>query len=83
MVSDQLGVRIRRYDSMSKYSALWEYVQKNGSPAMKLSFDEIHKIAGIEIDHSFLNYKKELTQYGYQVGKISLKEQTVMFHKVG
>ena len=68
---------------MSKYNTLWEYVQKNGSPTMKLSFDEIHEIAGIEIDHSFLNYKKELTQYGYQVGKISLKEHTVIFNKIG
>ncbi len=68
---------------MSKYNSLWEYVQQKGSPSMKLSFDEIHNIAGIEIDHSFLNYKKELTQYGYQVGKISLKEQTVIFNKIG
>lgn len=50
---------------------------------MKLSFDEIHKIAGIEIDHSFLNFKRELTQYGYQVGKISLKEKTVIFNQIG
>ena len=68
---------------MSKYNALWEYVQKKGSPSMVLSFDEIHKIAGIKIDHSFLNYKKELTQYGYEVGKISLQGQTVMFNKIG
>ncbi len=68
---------------MSKYNALWEYVQKSGSPSIKLSFAEIHDIAGIEIDHSFLKYKKELTQYGYQVGKISLKEQTVTFNKIG
>ena len=67
---------------MSKYTALWGYVQKNGSPSMKLSFDEIHDVAGIEVDHSFLKYKKELTQYGYQVGKISLKEQTVIFNKI-
>ncbi|AKA70428.1 MULTISPECIES: hypothetical protein [Clostridium] len=67
---------------MSKYNALWEYVQKNDSPLIKLSFDEIHNILGIKIDHSFLNYKKELTQYGYQVGKISLKEQTVIFKKI-
>lgn len=66
---------------MSKYNPLWEYVQKNGSPQLKLTFDEIHTIAGIEIDHSFLNAKKELTGYGYQVGKISLKEKTVMFQK--
>jgi hypothetical protein len=67
---------------MSKYNALWEYVQKNGSPSMKLSFTEIQEVAGIEIDHSFLNYKKELTQYGYQVGKISLKDKTVIFNKI-
>jgi hypothetical protein len=67
---------------MSKYNALWEYVQKDGSSSLKLTFAQIHAIAGIEIDHSFLNCKKELTQYGYQVGKISLKEQTVVFNKV-
>ena len=66
---------------MSKYNTLWEYIQKNGSPSLKLTFAEIHDIAGIEIDHSFLNYKKELLQYGYQVGKNSLKEQTVIFSK--
>lgn len=67
---------------MSKYNPLWDYVQKSGVPSMKLSFAEIHAIAGIEIDHSFLQYKKELTQYGYQVGKISLKEKTVIFNKI-
>jgi ppGpp synthetase/RelA/SpoT-type nucleotidyltranferase len=66
---------------MSKYHILWEYIQKNGNPSLKLSFNEIKDIAGIEIDHSFLNYKKELIQYGYQVGKISLKEKTVVFNK--
>lgn len=66
---------------MSKYNALWEYVQKNGSSSFKLSFTEIHDIAGIKIDHSFLTYKKELEPYGYKVGKISLKEQTVAFIK--
>jgi len=44
--------------------------------------DEIKDIAGIPLDHSFLNYKKELTEYGYQVGKISMKEQTVIFNKM-
>jgi hypothetical protein len=66
---------------MSKYNALWEFVEKNGNSQIKLTFAEIRKIAGIEIDHSFLNYKKELTKYGYQVGKISLKEKTVIFDK--
>ena len=67
---------------MSKYNALWKYVQKNGSQSFKLAFEEIQEITVIPIDHSFLNYKKELTGYGYQVGKISMKEQTVIFNKV-
>lgn len=67
---------------MSKYHLLWEYVQNNGSQSFKLTFEEIQNIAGIPIDHSFLKYKKELTEYGYQVGKISMKEQTVIFHKI-
>lgn len=67
---------------MSKYNSLWEYVHKNGSNSIKLTFEEIRNIAGIPIDHSFLTYKKELTEYGYQVGKISMKEQTVIFYKV-
>ena len=66
---------------MSKYNPLWKFVQENGHLQIKLTFDEIRKITGIEIDHSFLNYKKELIQYGYQVGKISLKEKTVIFNK--
>ncbi|KPI56171.1 hypothetical protein KW94_01570 [Clostridioides difficile] len=68
---------------MSKYSSLWEYVKKSGNQSFKLTFEEIKDIAGIEIDHSFLKYKKELNEYGYQVGKISLKEKTVIFNKIG
>ena len=67
---------------MSKYSVLWDYVQKNGNPSFKLTFEEIQSIAGIPIDHSFLKYKKELTDYGYEVGRISMKEQTVVFTKL-
>lgn len=67
---------------MSKYSTLWEYVQQNGSQSFQLTFDEIKLIAGIPIDHSFLNYKKELKEYGYEVGKISLKKQVITFNKI-
>ena len=66
---------------MSKYDLLWAYVRENGSDSFKLTFDEIQQISGISIDHSFLKYKKELVEYGYQVGKISLKEHTVQFSK--
>ena len=67
---------------MGKYNSLWEYVQKKGTNSFKLTFEEIKNIAGIPIDHSFLKYKKELTEYGYEVGKISMKEQTVLFNKL-
>ena len=66
---------------MSKYNALWEYVKNSGKQSLKLTFDEIQNIAGVPIDHSFLNFKKELTNYGYQVRKISMKEKTVNFEK--
>ncbi len=67
---------------MSKYNCLWEYVQNNGNQSFKLTFEEIQNIAGILIDHSFLKYKKELAEYGYEVGKISMKDQTVMFNRI-
>ncbi len=66
---------------MSKYEPLWNYIRNRTEASFQLTFDEIHEIAGIAIDHSFLNYKKELLQYGYEVGKISLKGQTVIFNK--
>ena len=68
---------------MSKYNALWEWIRENGTDSFKLTFDEIGQIAGASIDHSFLVYKKELMGYGYQVVKISLKEQTVLFQQLG
>lgn len=67
---------------MSKYNAVWEYVQNQKQQVLKLTFDEIQNIAGIPIDHSFLKYKKELEDFGYQVGKISMKEKTVVFNKI-
>lgn len=66
---------------MSKYDALWKFVKEDGSPSLKLGFEEIQDIAGVPMDHSFLTYKKELIAYGYEVEKISRKEQTVLFRK--
>ena len=66
---------------MSKYNALWDYVRSQSAPLLTLSFDEIQQIAGISIDHSFLQYKKELTAYGWQVQKISMKKKIVRFAK--
>lgn len=67
---------------MSKYKQLWNWIKKNGTDSFKLTYAEIESIAGVPIDHSFLTYKKELLQYGYRVGKISMKEQTVYFEKL-
>ena len=64
---------------MSKYDILWRHIQKSGKPQLTLTFDDIQKIAGVPIDHSFLKYKKELPEYGYEVKKISMKAQTVIF----
>ena len=62
---------------MSKYEPLWNYLKENNKDNYKLSFEEIKNILGFEIDHSFLTYKKELKEYGYEVGKISMKEKTI------
>ncbi len=67
---------------MSKYEPLWKYVKGTDRPSLELSFDEIEGIIGIPIDHSFLNYKKELKDYGYQVENISLKNKKVLFSKL-
>lgn len=67
---------------MSKYDALWDYVGRSKQSSIQLTFEEIHAIAGLEIDHSFLTFKKGLAAYGYQVGKISLKQQTVEFFRI-
>lgn len=60
---------------MSKYDSLWEYIKKN-EPEV-LSFETVEKICGFPIDHAFLTYKKELEEYGFKIGKISMKEKTV------
>ena len=67
---------------MSKYDPLWKWINENKTDNFKLTYAEIENIAGVPIDHSFLRLKKELLQYGFQVAKISLKEQTVDFEKV-
>lgn len=66
---------------MSKYDSLWEYIGKCGEPEITLTYDDIEKICGVSIDHSFLTYKKELDSYGYSVEKISIKDKTVRFVK--
>ena len=67
---------------MSKYEPLWNYIGENQKENNKLTYEEIKNILGFEIDHSFLTYKKEAAKFGYEVGKISMKEKTVTFNKI-
>lgn len=65
---------------MSKYKPLWDYVRTQDADFV-LTFDRIEEILGNSIDHSFLTYKKELSKYGWQVNKTSMKNRTVSFIK--
>lgn len=67
---------------MSKYEPLWNYLKENKKENYKLTYEEIKNILKFEIDHSFLSYKKELKEYGYEVTKISMKEKTIIFNKI-
>lgn len=67
---------------MSKYEPLWNYLKKNSKDNYKLSYEEIKNILGFDIDHSFLTYKKEAKEYGYEAYKISIKEKTIIFNKI-
>lgn len=71
---------------MSKYNILWEYINNlfNDSinTEMALTFDEINKIIGFNIDHSFLNYKNETLEYKFIVQKISLKNKKIYFKRI-
>lgn len=68
---------------MSKYEKLWNYIEENGTESLSLTFDEIAQIAGVPLDHSFLNYKRELEEFGWKPAKISMKNRSVLFEKIG
>lgn len=67
---------------MSKYDVLWQWIKNSGEENIILSFDDVQKFSGVPVDHSFLNYKKELTEYGYVVSEISIKKSTVLVKKI-
>lgn len=67
---------------MSKYEPLWKWIEEKGQDSFKLTYAQIEEILEFPIDHSFLKYKKELLEYGYRVGKISMKEENVTFERV-
>ena len=65
---------------MSKYQPLWQFVAEN--ERLEITFEKAQKVLGFALDHSFLSFKKELLAYGYEVAKISLKEQKILFKKL-
>ena len=67
---------------MSKYEPLWKYIKENKKDEIKLTYEDIRSVLGFDLDHSFLKYKKELLEYGYEVVKISIKEKYVLIHKI-
>ena len=71
---------------MSKYNDLWIYIdlifKQMDKEKIELSFSQIKDVAGNELDHSFLNCKKELLDYGYKVEKVKLKDKKIVFSKV-
>ena len=67
---------------MSKYAALWRRIAAQSGDVLELSFAEIERIAGLSLDHSFLNYKKDAEQFGYRVEKISLKQKWVAISRI-
>lgn len=67
---------------MSKYEPLWLYLNENNQDRYNLSYKKIKNILGFKLDHSFLTFKKELLEYGYEVKKISLKEKYVIIEKI-
>ena len=66
---------------MSKYEPLWQAIGGRTEDSFALTSAEIEEILGVPIDHAFLTFKKELPAYGYEVGKISMKAQTVAFKR--
>lgn len=65
---------------MSKYLKLWEYIKRNNKS--ELTFTEVEQVLGFPLDHSFLNSKKELQEFGYEIAKISLKNNLIKINKL-
>ena len=45
---------------MSKYNQLWQAIADSGKDQLTITFDQVEQLGGVPLDHSFLQYKKEL-----------------------
>jgi hypothetical protein len=69
--------------SMDKYEPLWKWISSNCIQKETIvTFETIKNVLGFPIDHSFLSYKKNLIQYGFEVKKISLKSKEILFAQI-
>ena len=67
---------------MDKYIKLRQRFERKEEAQIVLTFEEIKDIAWIEIDHSFLSYKKNLEKYWYTLVQISQKDKFMKFEKM-
>mgnify|MGYP003322486867 CR=1 FL=1 len=67
---------------MSKYDPLWKFIKKKGGETFRMTYSEIEKVTKFPLDHSLLVYKKELQDYGYSIGKISVKDKAITFNMI-
>lgn len=63
-----------------KYDNLWVYIKNED--VREITFEKIEDILGFKINHSFLNEKKNLKKYGYEISKISLKERIMYIRRI-
>ena len=63
-----------------KYDKLWLYIKNED--VREITFEKIEEILGFKINHGFLNEKKNLKKYGYEISKISLKEKIVYIRRL-
>lgn len=48
----------KRETLMSKYGALWAYIQKSGRKQLTLTFEKAAQLAGVPLDRSFMPHKR-------------------------
>lgn len=62
---------------MSKYDPLWNWIKENGTDSFKLTYAEIEEIAGLPIDHSFINIHNNQL-HGFPRGGMGILDSNIM-----
>lgn len=64
---------------MSNYSKLQKYLEHNGSPTVKLSFDSLTEILGIEVNYTVALCIQADFHCSYMVDSVSEKGEWIRF----